>query len=328
VLGAGTTAGVIAMTLCLVPSLRNLGWRFRWRFRPTHPAVTRAARHGAGALGYAGGYQAGLVVVLVLANRIEGGVAAYQWAYTFFYVPHALFGVPIFNVLFPALAEHATRGEEEAFIDRVREGLGMLAFLLVPIAAFLAVAARPIAELTLQYGVMTGTGATLVARVMTAFAVGLPTYSAFLALTRGFYALGDTRTPAVVNALSVAVSAALGAGLFLIAPSGWKVAGLAAGHSVGFALGAALLKQSLTRRVGVETPRPARGTRRALLIGALAFGAMAFVHALMPADGKPVALADVVVTAGAGAAVYLGVMARARSSEMVRVTALLRRARP
>ena len=37
---------------------------------------------------------------------------------------------------------------------------------------------------TLDYGVMTDSGATLVARTLGAFAVGLPTYSAFLVLSR------------------------------------------------------------------------------------------------------------------------------------------------
>ncbi|MDQ4065802.1 MAG: hypothetical protein M3161_07125, partial [Actinomycetota bacterium] len=77
-LGAGTTAGVVAMTLWLVPACRGLGWRFRFAWKPRHPAVRKGARLGAWALGYAGGYQAGLIVVLLLANRIAGGVAAYQ----------------------------------------------------------------------------------------------------------------------------------------------------------------------------------------------------------------------------------------------------------
>ena len=119
VLGIGTTLGVAAMTFSLVPQLFRLG---------------------AWALGYAGGYQAGLIVVLLLANRVEGGVAAYQWAFTFFYMPHALFAVPIFSVLFTAMSEHAVRQEREQLAERMRDGLGMLAFILMPIAAVLLVA--------------------------------------------------------------------------------------------------------------------------------------------------------------------------------------------
>ncbi|MEA2485616.1 MAG: putative peptidoglycan lipid flippase, partial [Actinomycetota bacterium] len=132
VLGAGTTLGVVAMTVCLIPQLVRLGWHFRFRFDLSHPAVKKGARLGVWALSYAGGYQAGLIVVLVLANRVQGGVAAYQWAYTFFYLPHALFAVPIFNVLFPAMSEHVARGEEAQLADRLRDGLKMVAFILMP----------------------------------------------------------------------------------------------------------------------------------------------------------------------------------------------------
>ncbi|MDQ3878962.1 MAG: oligosaccharide flippase family protein, partial [Actinomycetota bacterium] len=164
VLGAGTTLGVIAMTVCLVPALMRLGWRFRFRFDPAHPAVRRGARLGAWALSYAGGYQAGLIVVLVLANKIRGGVAAYQWAYTFFYLPYALFGFPIFSVLFTAMSEHVALEDREGLIRRLEDGLRMLAVVLVPVSAAMIISAGPLIHATLRYGVMTETGSTLVAR--------------------------------------------------------------------------------------------------------------------------------------------------------------------
>src|ERR671914_2314048 len=170
VLGAGTTMGVVAMTVCLIPQLRRLGWRFRFNWNPSHPAVRKGARLGAWALGYAGGYQVGLIVVLLLANRVEGGVAAYQWAYTFFYMPHALFGVPIFNVLFTAMSEQVAYRRDEDLLETMRDGLGMLAFILVPIAAGLIALSGPLSTVTLEYGVMSGAGAALVARVLLAFA--------------------------------------------------------------------------------------------------------------------------------------------------------------
>ena len=328
VLGAGTTLGVIAMTLCLVPQLRSLGWRARWRFEPGHPAIGNALRLGAWALGYAGGYQAGLVLVLVLANGLRGGVAAYQWAYTFFYVPHALFGVPLFHVLFPAMSGDVARGEEERFERRLREGLGMLAFILIPVSAALIVNGEPIARLTLEYGVMSRAGTTLVGRVLGAFALGLPTYSAFLALTRAYYARGNTRTPALVNAGAVITAAAVGAALFFSAPAGWEVAGLAVGHSVGFALGAGLLAHALRRDRGAErSTRLTPVVARALGGAAVASAVMVAVHGLIPEASKTTLLVNVVATLAIGAATYLALMMRSSSQEMMRLRALLLRPR-
>ncbi|MFN2389684.1 MAG: murein biosynthesis integral membrane protein MurJ [Actinomycetota bacterium] len=323
-LGAGTTAGVVAMTACLMPQLTRLGWRFRFRFDPHHPAVRKAGRLAVWALGYAGGYQAGLVVVLVLANRVEGGVAAYQWAYTFFYLPHAFFGVPLFNVLFTAMSEHAAAGDPNAFAHRLRDGLGMLAFLLVPVSLFLVVAAHPLARVTLQYGVMTTSGAALIARVLAALALGLPFYSAFLVFTRAFYARSDARTPALVNAGTVLLASVSGAALFLALPARWAVAGLALGHSFAFAVGALFLGW-LSLRAGRQEPRLGAPIRR-IIAGAAVSGAAMSAVRLGLADGtRYETLANLLATAIAGAIVYLGAMRLLRAPELDRLVGLVKR---
>lgn len=317
------------MTLCLVPQLRRLGWRFRLSFDPSHPAVKRGARVGVWALGYAGGYQAGLIVVLLLANRIEGGVAAYQWAYTFFYLPHALFGIPIFNVLFTAMSEHAARDEVTGAITRLREGLAMLAFILVPIAAGVIVTAEMVAQLTLRYGAMTTAGSELVGRVLQAFALGLPAFSAFLVYTRAFYALGDTKTPALLNAATVAIASATGAVFFTIASPGWEVPGLALGHSLGFVIGSAAMSRAFVRKAGSGGgTKAASAIVRSVAVGAGALAAMLAVGnvpAWSPSNSGT--LLALIVTAAAGAFVYLGGMAALGSPELRRLRTFARRAR-
>lgn len=326
VLGIGTTLGVAAMTFCLVPQLVGLGWRFRWRFEPRHEAVRRGLRLGAWALGYAGGYQAGLIVVLILANRVEGGVAAYQWAYTFFYMPHALFAVPIFNVLFTAMSEHAVRQESAQLAERMRDGLGMLIFILMPVAAILFVAAHPLAVVTLQYGVMKGTGAALVGRVLLAFALGLPAYSAFLVFTRAFYAQGDAKTPTLVNAGTVVVSSILGAVFFLVADPDWAVPGLAFAHSVAFFGGTIVLGRLLSRRAG-----PFGGTKlnaamlRAAISTAVALGGMLVVRGVMDAGGRAGMIGELAAVIVTGIGLYGVVQLGMRSPELARLSGVMKR---
>jgi putative peptidoglycan lipid II flippase len=328
VLGAGTTLGVIAMTLCLVPNLTRVGWRYRWNFNPSHPAVRRGAKLGAWALGYAGGYQAGLIVVLMLANRIKGGVAAYQWAYTFFYLPHALFAIPLFHVLFTAMSEHVARGETEGLIARLRDGLRMLAFMLLPTAAIIAAIAHPLTRATLDYGVMSGTGATLVARVLIGFVAGLPTYSMFLVFTRAFYAVGDTRTPTLVNAATVAIASIIGTLLFVRLDPEWAVPGLAVGHSIGFALGAVVLAVAFSRVSGsVATRSVGVSLVRSLVVSGLALGVMLAVHNWLPEDSTGEGLLNLVLTALAGGVCYVAIMRIVGAPELDRIVDVVRRER-
>lgn len=315
-LGLGTTAGVVAMTICLVPQLLRIGWRWRFRWEPGHPAVKKGARLGVWALGYAGGYQAGLVVVLALANRIEGGVAAYQWAYTFFYLPHALFGVPIFSVLFTAMAEKAAAQDPGAVAGRLKDGLRMLAFILLPVAGGLVVLAEPISVVVLDHGAMGRADAELVGRVLAMFALGLPSFSAFLVLTRAFYAIGNTKVPAIVNATAVVLSSALGAVLFLTSRAGWEVPGLAIGHTVGFSVAAVVMARSLRTRIGSLFDRAMSAT--VLRCGVAAFGAvlLMWAGARVPPSDSAAGLAAVGM---AGGLVYLVLCAALRVPELARL---------
>jgi putative peptidoglycan lipid II flippase len=326
VLGLGTTLGVVAMTVCLIPQLRSLGWHFRFRWAPRHPAVRKGAHLGVWALGYAGGYQAGLIVVLMLANGVEGGVAAYQWAYTFFYMPHALFAVAIFHVLFPAMSEDAARGEPEELLKRLRDGLRMLAFILLPTAAIMLAGADAISKLTLEYGVMTEAGAELIGRVLAAFIVGLPTYSTFLVATRAYYALSDTKTPALVNAGAVVISSVLGVILFTTASRDWSVPGLALAHSTAFAIAAVVLVHLLSRRLGPVATRDLKvGIGRSLAASLLALGVAVAITVALPEATKLEALVSLTVASGAGLGLYVIVMAMAGAPELKRFTALGRR---
>jgi len=324
VLGAGTTLGVVLMTAILAPQLYSLGWRPRWRWEPRHPAVGRAARLGFWALGYAGGYQAGLIVVLLLANRIEGGVAAYQWAYTFFYVPHAILGIAIFNVLFPALSELAAKGDEAGFTRRLTEASEMLAFVLLPVAVLLVVSGDAIAQSVLRFGAMTTAGAELVGRTLQAFGFGLPAYSGFLALSRAFYARGDARTPALVNALAIAVAAASGAVLFLALPDAWAVPGLAAGHSLGFAVAVTLGARLLRRRLPLST-WTTPSMKRSALVAVAAAPVMLVARALVPVGPGLEAPLSLLVTALTGALVYAGAMRALKARELSLLASVLRR---
>ena len=326
ILALGTTLGVVAMTVCLVPQMRRLGWKWQWRPQLSHPAVKKAARVGAWALGYAGGYQAGLIVVLILANRVVGGVAAYQWAYVFFFVPHALFAAPIFHVLFPAMSEDAARGETQSLESRLRDAMKMLFFILAPIAAGLFVAAEPIARLTLQYGLMAESDARLVARVIAAFAIGLPTYSAFLVLTRAYYAQNDPKTPALVNAASVAIASVAGAILFFALDRRWAVPGLAFGHSIGFLAGTALAVFLLLRkRIAIATRDVYVSAGTSVGAAILAGGVMAGLGALLPDDSKAGAFASILVMAFAGGATYFGAMLLSGSTELQRIGSTFRK---
>ncbi|MEA2478041.1 MAG: putative peptidoglycan lipid flippase [Actinomycetota bacterium] len=262
--------------------------------------------------------------MLVLANKISGGVAAYQWAYTFFYLPYALFGFPIFSVLFTAMSEHVALQDREGLLRRMEDGLRMLVVVLIPVSAAMIIVAGPLTQVTLRYGVMTTHGSALVGRVLIGFALGLPTYSAFLTMTRGYYAMQDARTPALVNMAAVTIASVTGVVLFFALPKGWAVAGLAIGHSIGFAVGAIALGWLFVRSVGNFLRRDLRiAFKRSIAVTVVACIGMLASRIIVPESSRPMALANVVVTCAVGAGLYGWLMLKLGSPELERVRALV-----
>ncbi|HET9442784.1 MAG TPA: lipid II flippase MurJ [Acidimicrobiales bacterium] len=303
-LAGGTTLAVLAF--CSVPVLaaRRAGFSLRPRFEVHHPVVRQLGRRGAWAAVYLAMTQVLLAVVLVLCNRVEGGVVAYTVAQTFFVLPHALFATPVFTALYPRLARDAG-GDWRAFDDGVVRGIRLMAFFVVPAAAALMALAHPIVTVTL-FGESGAGDVALVSRTLAALAPGLLPYGAFLLLTRAFYAAGDARTPALVNAATVAAGSVAMAVGFALASGPDRMTLVGAAHSATYLVGALVLAVRLSRVTGHRLVAPLGRPRVITVAAAAAAGAVmwAVVGALEP-TGRAQAAGVAAVAGVAGGAVYL-----------------------
>jgi putative peptidoglycan lipid II flippase len=191
-------------------------------------------------LGYVISNQAALLVVMVLARDVTGSLAAYQFAFVFFQLPHGLVAVSIMTAWLPELVRHARRGDLAAMGARFGVGVSALLVLIVPAAAGFLASSIPTVDTLLTTG---DTSPAAPAAALTGLALGLVPFSVYLFTLRGFYALGDTRTPFLINV----VENALNIGFALVAFDRWGVRGLAGAYSVAYGV-AALLALALLRR--------------------------------------------------------------------------------
>jgi len=240
-IGAGTTAGIVLMTVVLWPSLRSSGWRYRWRFRPRDAAVRKVAALSGWTLGYVIANQVALLAVLALAAREGEGVpTAYLYAFQFFQLPYGLFAVSLMTTITPELASAASARDTARFRESLSYGVRMMTLVVLPSSVGLLVVARPLIVALL------GSQFVLTADVLANFAVGLLGFSLYLFLLRGFYALHDTRTPFLVNVFENAVNVVLAVALV----GRFGAQGLAFAYSVAYLLSAAVAFVALRRRVG------------------------------------------------------------------------------
>jgi putative peptidoglycan lipid II flippase len=248
VLAAGTTLGVVTMTAALWPSLRSLGYRLRLRFGWRHEAVRHLVRLAGWVALYVAANQLAYVVVIVLNNRFDAGPQIYTTAFTVFQLPHAIFAVSIFTALLPGMSERWATGDPEGVRSFVSRGLRDTVVIALPAAFGLVVLAEPIVRLLFEHGAARPEDTAAIAGTLQGFAVGLPFFSTFQLLTRTFYAMQDTRTPALVNIGAAAVN--VGVALLFIEALDLGLRGMALAHAASYVVGATVLVVLVRRRLG------------------------------------------------------------------------------
>jgi putative peptidoglycan lipid II flippase len=252
-----------------------------------------------------------------LANRQEGELSAYQAAYLFFQLPHAVVAVSIMTALLPDLARQWTLGQVEGFRRQVSVGLRTMAAVLVPAAAGYALLGGPLVRVVLEHGHLGAGSAETTGTLLTLFALGLPGFSTYLLFTRAFQAMRDTRTVFGLYAFENAVNIGLALALY----PGLGVRGLAIAYAAAYALAALVGGLALRRRIG---GLDGRQLGRSLARIVLATGCMTVAVALVVAAARP-PLLEAGAGVAAGVTVYL---LAARIFGVRELTALLRIRRP
>jgi len=326
VLALGTTAGVIAMTIALWPSLRAIGFRLGWRPDARHEAVRRIGRLALWTFVYVAANQLGLFVVIVLATGVRG-YTVYVDAFILFQLPHAIFAVAVFTALLPSMSSRWVADDPSGLRALLAQGLRATGFVLIPAALGYMVLAHPIVRLLLQHGATNPQDASRVASALVFFSFGLFSYSAFQLLLRAFYAMQDTRTPALINVGAFFVNTA--ANLLFFFPLGLAVRGLALGLATAYTFATVTAAVILRRRLGGLNGRDVLGG----LMKVLAAGAVTAAAAWLTARGLEQTLgvetvttqaAQVLGSVGIGLLVFVGMALLLRMEELTLITASFR----
>ncbi|MFB6638115.1 murein biosynthesis integral membrane protein MurJ [Streptomyces chartreusis] len=328
VLGWGTTAGIAAQALALVPALRAARFRWRPRFDWRGSGLTRPLR------------SAGWLVLLVLANQgaywvttrlattagLDGGpgYGAYNNAYALWVVPHGIITVSVVTALMPRMSAAAADGDTAAVRRDVSHALRVSACAVVPAACALFALAQPVMALAFGYGRTSAADTAAMAGILMAFAPGLVALSGQYVLSRAFYALSDTRTPFLLNLVIVTLNAGLSLAAAHLLPARWAVTGMAAAYSLALCAGWALTGRVLSRRLGVVRPlrSSAAGAHARLLVAAVPATGLGCFAALGTAAAGPV-----VSTVAGATAVILTFALLARPLRLAELDALLAGAR-
>jgi putative peptidoglycan lipid II flippase len=318
ILAMGTTVGVVIMTAFLWPSLRRLRFRWRWVLDLKDAGLRQIGRLAGWAFAYAATNQLGLLVVIVLAGRIRGGYTAYASAYIFFQLPYAIFAVSIMTALLPSLSSRWTAGDMGTFRAQLAQGIRGTGFIVIPAVFGYIALALPIVRVLLQHGVMGRQSTDLLAAVLQIFSLGLFPFCVFQLQMRAFYAMQDTRTPAIINFFATAINAVAD----VVFVRFLNVEGLALGLALAYAFAAITAAVILRGRLGGLLERRLWSSLARITVGGVLAGGAAYLVSI--AVGRTLGTAslgpEVLQVGGgvlAGVAVFLAAAVAFRMEELV-----------
>jgi putative peptidoglycan lipid II flippase len=250
-----------------------------------------------------------LIITFFASDLGPSYISALNYAWLLAQLPLGLFGVAISTAVFPMLAEYAARAEVEEFRRRTAQSLRFILFLTIPAAVGLLALSEPVVGVLLQRGEFELRDTDITAGALMFFAIGLPAQGAIEILSRGFYAVGDTRTP-----VALAVGSMLGTLLLgLLFVEVWELRGLALAVSLASTLEALGLFWFLAGRIGSGIGEGLGDTLLRSAIASAAMGSFVFLAAWGVDQAMPASLddgfAEYVAMAVVGVAAGLGIFA-------------------
>lgn len=228
---------------------------------------------------------------ILAALLTTGAVSALFYAQRLYLLPISLFAMSIAASELPELSRLRGDGESQ-LAERVSHSLTRMAFFVIPSAVAFMVFGDLLVAALFERGEFSKSAGTLVYIVLATYALGLYAASGSRVLSSAYYALRDTRTPAVIAVTRVVLSIAVGVALMFPLDSvavGDKQLG-ALGLAVGATLAAwveyGILRHRLRAVAMSHGPRLAdllRIVGAALVAGALGWGGKALLGSMYPA---------------------------------------------
>ncbi|QYJ03296.1 murein biosynthesis integral membrane protein MurJ [Nocardioides panacisoli] len=254
-LGIGSTVGIVAQFLILLPYLRAAGISFHPRFDFRDTGLGHTLRLGAWTLGFVLVNQAAYVVTVRLASggtaeAADGtGLTIYSGAMMVVMVPHSVITVSLATAVLPRLSRLAEAGDHAALARTLTDAIRTALVVMVAFAALLPVVAEPVAQVVWGRGAAAETYVRAVP-ALTIFGVAFVFFTLHYLTLRGFYAMEQTRTVFWVQCIIAACNVSVAVVLVGRTAPEQTAAMLVTAYATAYAVGSMVSFGLLSRRLG------------------------------------------------------------------------------
>ncbi len=194
----GVSIGALFQLLVQIPLLLKRGFRYHFylnlKDKQLHRVLLLWLPTIVGLASAQINFTVNTFLVTFLAER---SITYLNYAYRIMHLPAGLFGVAIGSV---AIAEFSTRVSQDAIEslkERLRHALRLVSLLTIPVATLFFVLSVPICQVIYQRGHFSAVDTINTARILMLYAPGIWAFAGIRSVAACFYALKDTKTPAL-----------------------------------------------------------------------------------------------------------------------------------
>lgn len=187
------------------------------------------------------------VVDKILASFLaESSVTALDYAIRVKDMALGLLFLPISSLADVALSEKTAKGDMEAFRSEMGTLLNWSSFLMVPVSALLCIFAAPTVSILFLRGSFGVRSVEMVGWALAFYAPWLAQFGFGAIISRGFYAMKDSRTPVLIGIWGIVVNVLLN--IILIGSMG--IGGIALATTLASSAKSVLLTLHMRRKAG------------------------------------------------------------------------------
>ncbi|PIY94441.1 MAG: murein biosynthesis integral membrane protein MurJ [Candidatus Levybacteria bacterium CG_4_10_14_0_8_um_filter_35_23] len=208
----GVIFGALIFILVQLPLIRKVGFSFKPTFSIKTSGVIEVFKLMWPRTISIAIFQLGTIITVTLVSFLPDPGRSYvifDYAQTLAFAPVVLFGQAIGQAAFPVLARERSRMEN--FKATFIASFNQMIYLVLPISVLLLVLRIPVVRLLFGAGQFDWKATVLTGRTLAFFSVSIFAQALMYLISRGFYALHDTKTPLIVGTLTTITTLGLGA---------------------------------------------------------------------------------------------------------------------
>ena len=272
----GVGIGAVLFMCIQIPSLVQLGYRNRIALDIRNQGVREIGKLMVPRTIGLAISQVDTTVDLILSTLLGARmVTVFNFAQHLQQLPIGLFGATVAQAAFPLLSQASATGDKEKFTKTLYSALNQIVFFIMPVSVLFMVLRIPIVRLVFGASRFDWQATVLTGMTLSMFAISLSAQAVSQLLTRGFYALYDTKTPVIIGVITILINTMCS--VIFVQLYKFPVWSLGLSTSIASIINAALLVLYLGKRIGVGTMANMFYTPMKIIIASLLTGIALYI---------------------------------------------------